>query len=193
MNNIAILASGSGTNTENIIKYFSTRKTVRVALVLSNRREAYVLKRAAEHHVKSFFFDREEFYTTGSVLNRLRSEKIDFLVLAGFLWLVPEDILNEYEGRIINIHPALLPKHGGKGMYGEKVHRAVIENREKESGITIHYVNRFYDEGTIIFQAKCRVDKSDTPDTLAIKVHALEYEYYPKIIEEIILSLPEKS
>jgi len=193
MKNIAILASGSGTNTENIIKYFSTRKTVRVALVLSNRREAYVLKRAAEHHVKSFFFDREEFYTTGSVLNRLRSEKIDFLVLAGFLWLVPEDILNEYEGRIINIHPALLPKHGGKGMYGEKVHRAVIENREKESGITIHYVNRFYDEGTIIFQAKCRVDKSDTPDTLAIKVHALEYEYYPKIIEEIILSLPEKS
>jgi phosphoribosylglycinamide formyltransferase-1 len=191
MRNIAILASGSGTNAENIIKYFSTKKTARVTLVLSNRREAYVLKRAAEHDIKSIFFERDEFYCTGGILNRLMSEKIDFLVLAGFLWLVPEDILDEYEGRIINIHPALLPKYGGKGMYGEKVHRAVIENREKESGITIHYVNRFYDEGDIIFQATCRIDLSETPDSLATKVHALEYEYYPKIIEDIILKLPD--
>jgi phosphoribosylglycinamide formyltransferase-1 len=190
MKNIAILASGSGTNAENIIKYFSNKKSARVTLVLSNRREAYVLKRAAEHNVKSLFFERIEFYADGSVLDRLRSEKIDFLVLAGFLWLVPETILNEYEGRIINIHPALLPEYGGKGMYGERVHRAVIANRDKESGITIHYVNRHYDEGDIIFQAKCRVEPSDTPDTLASKVHLLEYEFYPKIIEDLIMKLP---
>jgi phosphoribosylglycinamide formyltransferase-1 len=150
MRNIAILASGSGTNAENIIEYFSNKKTARVTLVLSNRREAYVLKRAAEHNVKAIFFDRDEFYLNGSVLNQLRSDKIDFLVLAGFLWLVPEEILKEYEGRIINIHPALLPGYGGKGMFGDKVHKAVIENKEKESGITIHYVNRYYDEGDII-------------------------------------------
>jgi len=191
MSNIAILASGSGTNAENIIKYFSTRKSAQVRLVLSNRREAYVLKRAAQHNIKSVFFERNEFYSAGCVLGRLRSDNIDFLVLAGFLWLVPEEILIEFENRIINIHPALLPKYGGKGMYGEKVHRAVIENREKESGITIHYVNRFYDEGNIIFQAKCLVDPSDTPDSLASKVHALEYEYYPKIIEDLILKLPK--
>ena len=191
MRNIAILASGSGTNAENIIKYFSTKKIARVSLVLSNRREAYVLKRAAKHNIKSVYFERDEFYATGGVLTRLRAEKIDLLVLAGFLWLVPEDILNEYEKRIVNIHPALLPKYGGKGMYGNKVHATVIENREKESGITIHYVNRYYDEGDIIFQTKCRVDPSDTPDSLASRVHALEYEYFPKIIEDLILKLPE--
>jgi phosphoribosylglycinamide formyltransferase-1 len=191
MRNIAILASGSGTNAENIIEYFSNKKTAKVTLVLSNRREAYVLKRAAEHNVKAIFFDRDEFYFNGSVLNQLRSDKIDFLVLAGFLWLVPEEILKEYEGRIINIHPALLPGYGGKGMFGDKVHKAVIENREKESGITIHYVNRYYDEGDIIFQAKCQVEPDDTPDSLASKVHKLEYEFFPKIIEDLILKLPD--
>jgi phosphoribosylglycinamide formyltransferase-1 len=191
MRNIAILASGSGTNAENIIEYFSNKKTARVTLVLSNRREAYVLRRAAEHNVKAIFFDRDEFYSNGSVLDNLRSDKIDFLVLAGFLWLVPEEILREYEGRIINIHPALLPGYGGKGMFGDKVHKAVIENREKESGITIHYVNRYYDEGDIIFQAKCRVESDDTPNSLALKVHKLEYEFFPKIIEDLILRLPD--
>ena len=189
MKNIAIFASGSGTNAESIIKYFSNKKSAKVSLVLSNRREAFVLKRAAAHNVKTVFFERTEFYNSDKVLNYLLSGKIDFVVLAGFLWLVPDNILGRYEGRIINIHPALLPAHGGKGMYGEKVHRSVIESREPESGITIHYVNQKYDEGDIIFQARCKVDPSDTPDSLAKKVHALEYEYFPKAIEDLILKL----
>jgi phosphoribosylglycinamide formyltransferase-1 len=189
MNNIAIFASGSGTNAENIIKYFSNKKSAKVRLVLSNRREAFVLKRAAAHNVKTVFFERAEFYHSDKILDYLISENIDFVVLAGFLWLVPDNILRRYEGRIINIHPALLPAHGGKGMYGEKVHRSVIESGEPESGITIHFVNQKYDEGDIIFQARCKVDTSDTVDSLAIKVHALEYEYFPKVIEDLILKL----
>jgi phosphoribosylglycinamide formyltransferase-1 len=192
MRKIAIFASGSGTNAGNIIKYFSTRETAKVTLVLSNRREAYVLQRAATLKVKSVFFDREEFYGSRRVLDYLLEDGIDFIVLAGFLLLVPDNILDEYEGRIINIHPALLPAYGGKGMYGEKVHRAVIEKQDRESGITIHYVNRNYDEGNIIFQAKCRVDRSDTPETLASKVHALEYEHFPGVIEELVKNLPDK-
>lgn len=191
MRNIAILASGSGTNAENIIKYFSNRISARVTLVLSNRREAFVLKRAAAQNVKSLFFDRNDFYSSGKVLDLLLSDSIDFIVLAGFLWLVPEDILQEYEGRIINIHPALLPRFGGKGMFGDKVHEAVIESHEPESGITIHHVNNRYDDGNIIFQARCKIEVSDTPESLAAKVHALEYEFYPKIIEEQIISLPQ--
>jgi len=189
MNNIAIFASGSGTNAENIIKYFSNKKSAKVRLVLSNRREAFVLKRAAAHNVKTVFFERAEFYHSDKILDYLISENIDFVVLAGFLWLVPGNILEKYEGKIINIHPALLPAHGGKGMYGEKVHRSVIESREHESGITIHYVNKKYDDGDIIFQARCKVDPSDTPESLASKVHALEYEYFPRIIEDLILKL----
>jgi len=191
MRKIAILASGSGTNAENIIKYFSTRNVAKVTLVLSNKREAYVFQRAAKLKIKSVFFDRDEFYTGRKVLDYLLESDIDFIVLAGFLWLVPVNILDEYAGRVINIHPALLPGYGGKGMYGEKVHAAVIANHEKESGISIHYVNRNYDEGDIIFQARCKVDISDTPETLASKVHALEYEYFPKVIEEVISKLPE--
>jgi phosphoribosylglycinamide formyltransferase 1 len=186
MRNIAIFASGSGTNAENIIKYFSTRNTAKVALILSNKREALVLRRAADLEVKSVFFDREEFYTSSKVLSYLKGNKIDFIVLAGFLWLVPSDILNEFEGRIINIHPALLPKYGGKGMYGERVHQAVIENQDIESGITIHYVNPEYDEGNIIFQAKCKIDRSDNASSLASKIHRLEYEHFPRIIEQLI-------
>jgi len=191
MRNIAILASGSGTNAENIIKYFSNRISARVTLVLSNRREAFVLKRAAAQNLKSLFFDRNDFYSSGKVLDLLLADSIDFIVLAGFLWLVPEDILQKYEGRIINIHPALLPRFGGKGMFGDKVHEAVIESHEPESGITIHHVNNRYDDGNIIFQARCKIEASDTPESLAAKVHALEYEFYPKIIEELIISLPE--
>jgi len=193
MRNIAIMASGSGTNAENIIKYFSNKKSAKVALVLSNRREAYVIKRAAEHNVKSIFFDRNDLYASEKVLNDLIIHDIDFIVLAGFLWLIPENILNRFGNRIVNIHPALLPDYGGKGMYGDIVHKAVIENHESESGITIHYVNRFYDEGDIIFQAKCKVKASDTPDSLATRVHSLEYEYYPKIIETLINKLPDNT
>jgi len=189
MRNIAIFASGSGTNAENIIKYFSNRKTAKVTLVLSNRREAFVLKRAAENNVKSVFFDRNEFYNSGIVLYTLISNDIDFIVLAGFLWLVPDDILTHYNGRIINIHPALLPKYGGRGFYGEKVHKAVISNHETESGITIHHVNKFYDKGDIIFQAKCKVEPSDTPESLAARIHRLEYEHFPRIIEKMISEL----
>lgn len=193
MKKIAIFASGSGTNAENIINYFSNKKSAKVTLILSNRREAYVLKRAAEHNIKSIFFDYNEFNASDKVLDDLLKNDIDFLVLAGFLWLVPEKILNLYAGRIINIHPALLPSYGGKGMYGEKVHQAVIDNHESESGISIHYVNKFYDEGDIIFQARCKVEPSDTPDTLAARIHELEYKYFPKVIEDLIRRLPYKA
>ena len=190
MKYIAIFASGSGSNAENIIKYFSTGKTGKVVLVLSDRREAYVLKRAAKLGVESIFFERSDFYSSGLLLNTLHDHKIDLIVLAGFLLLVPGNIIDSYEGRIINIHPALLPKYGGKGMYGEKVHEAVIANNEKESGITIHHVNRNYDEGDIIFQAKCEVFHDDTPETLAARVHALEYRHFPIVIEELIKNIP---
>jgi phosphoribosylglycinamide formyltransferase-1 len=193
MKNIAIFASGSGTNAENIITYFSTRNTAKVALVMSNRRDSFVLERAAKHNIRSVFFDRKEFYITGKVLRYLLLYKIDFIVLAGFLWLVPENILEQYNDRIVNIHPALLPGYGGKGMYGENVHKAVIKNREKVSGISIHYVNESYDKGDIIIQVRCKVSASDTPDSLAIKIHNLEYQYYPKIIEDIVVKLPEFS
>jgi phosphoribosylglycinamide formyltransferase-1 len=191
MRNIAILASGSGTNAENIIKYFSNSNSVKVSLVLSNKRQALVLKRAEMLNIRTVFFERKEFYVTGKVLRYLALYKIDFIILAGFLWLVPENIIEQYPGRIINIHPALLPLYGGKGMYGDSVHKAVIGNKDKESGITIHYVNKHYDEGDIIFQAKCKVDPSDTPSTLAERVHALEYAHYPEIIENLVLKLPD--
>jgi phosphoribosylglycinamide formyltransferase-1 len=188
MRKIAIFASGSGTNAENIIKYFSNKNTAKVALILSNKQEAYVLKRAAMHNIPSFFFDRKDFYESEKVPDLLRSYDIDFIVLAGFLWLVPSNILSSYERRIVNIHPALLPKYGGKGMYGDAVHRAVIASSDRESGITIHYVNQVYDSGDIIFQAKCEITPGESADSLAGKVHALEYLHFPAIIEELILS-----
>lgn len=191
MRNIAIFASGTGTNAENIIEYFSTKNNAKVTLVLSNKRHAMVLKRAQNHNVKTIFFERDDFYVSGKVLNSLLLHKIDFIVLAGFLWLVPESIIERYQRRIINIHPALLPGYGGKGMYGEAVHRAVIENRETESGITIHYVNKHYDEGDVIFQTRCKVDPSDTHSTLAEKIHVLEYQHFPVVIEEIVSKLPD--
>jgi phosphoribosylglycinamide formyltransferase-1 len=190
MRNIAIFASGSGTNAENIICYFSTRNTAKVELVLSNKRDSFVLERAAKHNIRSVFFDREEFYKTDNILNLLLQNKIDLIVLAGFLWLVPENILSVFANRIINIHPALLPKYGGKGMYGHKVHCAVIDGGEKESGISIHYVNEKYDQGDIIFQARCEINPQDTPETLAKKIHSLEYQYFPEIIEDLIIKLP---
>jgi phosphoribosylglycinamide formyltransferase-1 len=190
MRNIAIFASGSGTNAENIIKYFSNSKFAKVSLVLSNRHDAYVLKRAESFNVNTVFFDRKELYEEEKVLKLLTEHRIYFIVLAGFLWLIPDNILNIYEKRIINIHPALLPGYGGKGMYGERVHKAVIANNETESGITIHYVNKFYDEGDIIFQARCRVEPGDTPETLADRVHSLEYKHFPAVIEGLLSQLP---
>jgi phosphoribosylglycinamide formyltransferase-1 len=191
MRNIAILASGSGTNAENIINYFSNRNSAKVSLVLSNNRQAMVLKRAEAHNIRTVFFERKEFYVTGKVLRYLTLYKIDFIVLAGFLWLVPESIIDKFPGRIINIHPALLPAYGGKGMYGEAVHKAVIGNHDKKSGITVHYVNKLYDNGDIIFQEKCTVDASDTPESLAEKVHTLEYAHFPKVIEDLVVKLPD--
>jgi phosphoribosylglycinamide formyltransferase 1 len=191
MRNIAILASGNGTNAENIIKYFSNRNTAKVCLVLSNKRQAQVLKRAEANGIRTVFFEHKEFYVTGKVIRYLVLYKIDFIVLAGFLWLVPENIIEQYAGRIINIHPALLPSYGGKGMYGEAVHKAVIDNREAHSGITIHYVNKHYDKGDIIFQSKVDVESTDTPELLAGKVHALEYLHYPKVIEDLVIKLPD--
>jgi phosphoribosylglycinamide formyltransferase 1 len=193
MRNIAIFASGSGSNAENVIQYFSTGNTAKVSLVLSNKRQALVLKRAEALNIRTVFFEYKEFYVTGKVLRYLALYKIDFIVLAGFLWLVPESILDQYPGRIINIHPALLPKYGGKGMYGEAVHNAVIGNHDAESGITVHYVNKFYDKGDIIFQKRCKVDPSDTAESLSVKVHALEYANYPKIIEDLVVKLPDFS
>ncbi|HVN56845.1 MAG TPA: phosphoribosylglycinamide formyltransferase [Bacteroidales bacterium] len=190
MKNIAIFASGSGSNAENIIKYFSNRNSAKVTLVLSNKRDAFVFERAAKLDVPAIFFDRTRFYAEGEVLALLLKNKIDFIVLAGFLLLVPGDIIEAYHGKIVNIHPALLPSYGGKGMYGEKVHEAVIRNKEPQSGITIHHVNGIYDNGDIIFQAKCQVMPDDTADSLAQRIHELEYRYFPEIIERTILSLP---
>jgi phosphoribosylglycinamide formyltransferase-1 len=190
MRNIAIFASGSGTNAENIIRYFSNKNSAKVTLVLSNKRQALVLKRAEALNIPSLFFDQNDFYVTGKVSDLLEKYGIDFIVLAGFLWLVPEKIIEKYHGKIINIHPALLPSYGGKGMYGEMVHKSVIANRDSESGITIHFVNNRYDEGDIIFQARCKVDPDDTPESLAQKVHALEYVHFPQVIEKLIIGMP---
>jgi phosphoribosylglycinamide formyltransferase 1 len=191
MKNIAIFASGSGTNAENIIKYFSNRNSAKVTLILSNKRDAFVLERAAKFGIPSVFFDRAQFYSSGFVSDHLKNNNIDFIVLAGFLWLVPAFILSSYPGRVLNIHPALLPSYGGKGMYGEKVHEAVISNGERESGITIHHVNEVYDDGDIIFQARCKVHRDDTADSLAHRIHELEYKYFPVVIERLILELPD--
>jgi phosphoribosylglycinamide formyltransferase 1 len=193
MRNIAIFASGSGTNAENIIRYFSNKNSAKVSFVLSNKRQALVLKRAEALNIPSAFFDHDDFYVTGQVSDWLESHDIDFIVLAGFLWLVPENLIEKYNGRIINIHPALLPAYGGKGMYGDVVHRSVIANHETESGITIHYVNKMYDDGDIIFQARCRIDPGETPESLARKVHTLEYMHFPRVIEELVLKLTDVS
>lgn len=189
MKNIAIFASGSGTNAENIARYFSNSETVKVAVVLSNNRRVGVHARVNGLGVPSFVFSRDEFTEGSKVLNKLAEYQIDLIVLAGFMNKISDALLNAYPGKIINIHPALLPKHGGKGMYGMYVHQAVVAAGEKESGITIHYINDRYDEGAIIFQATCPILPSDTAEEVAAKVHALEYAHYPRVIEEVIAAL----
>lgn len=186
MKNIALFASGNGTNVQQITEYFMDKKEVNVSCVIVNRKDIYVIERAKNLGLDCFYFNRKDFYQTDNVVNLLRERKIDYIILAGFLWLVPQNILADYDHRIINIHPALLPKYGGKGMYGHHVHQAIIEAKEKESGITIHYVNEKYDSGDIIFQAKCSITEEDNADTLAAKIHLLEKEYFPKVIEKVI-------
>ncbi|MFY0687823.1 MAG: phosphoribosylglycinamide formyltransferase [Cyclobacteriaceae bacterium] len=184
---LAILASGSGTNAENIVKYFSDSSQVKVRLIGANKSSAYVLERARKLGVSSFVFNKTDM-ESGEVLDRLSAEHIDYVILAGFLLKVSDNLLQKFPTQIINIHPALLPKFGGKGMYGDHVHAAVIAKQEKESGITIHLVNENYDEGKILFQAKCPVNHADTVESLASRIHKLEYEHFPKIIEDYILN-----
>ena len=187
MKKIAIFASGSCSNAENIIQYFAQKPQFCVKSVFCNVPDAYVLERAKKYRIPSFVFNREEFRNPDKVFRQLQEQEIDFIVLAGFLWLMPSFITAAWPNKIVNIHPALLPAYGGKGMYGHHVHEAVIAAGEKESGITIHYVNDHYDQGAIIFQAKCPVLPTDTPDDLAARVHELEYRYFPQIIAETIL------
>lgn len=183
---IVVFASGSGTNAENIIKYFQKQPDASVVAVFSNKRSAKVLKRAHDLNVKALYFDRDALYNSYDVLHILEDINPDLIVLAGFMWIFPTDILKRFPNRIINIHPALLPKYGGKGMYGMHVHEAIIQNKEKESGISIHYVNENYDEGEVIFQAKTEISEEDTPDTLAQKIHKLEYKHFPEILQQIL-------
>src|SRR5512133_362463 len=189
MKKIVIFASGAGSNAENIIRYFSNGKKAKVDLVLSNKPQALVMQRAANLHTDAFFFDRRQFYETGEVLAMLRRRGTDLIVLAGFLWLVPPEIIEAFKGRIVNIHPALLPEFGGRGMYGDRVHGAVLAAGREKSGITIHLVNEVYDSGDIIFQAECPVLLGDDVRSLAERVHALEYEHYPRVIAKLVEKL----
>lgn len=183
---IVIFASGTGTNAENIIRYFKKTSNTRVVAVFSNRRSAPVLRKAHNLKVKALHFDRDALYNSNEVLHVLEDLDPDLIVLAGFLWIFPSNILKAFPDKVINIHPALLPNYGGKGMYGNKVHEAVITNKDEESGISIHHVNDIYDEGEIIFQAKTPVSSDETPESLAEKIHKLEYEHFPKIIEQLL-------
>lgn len=180
------MASGSGTNAQKIIEYFKNNNSVKVDCLLSDKPSAYALERAKSLGIDTLVFDKNSFYTTDKIPELLEKRKIDLIVLAGFLLLVPKSMTEKF--RIINIHPALLPKYGGKNMYGMRVHTAVIENGEAFSGITIHHVNEKYDDGAIIFQATCPVFENDTPDSLAERIHQLEHQYYPRIIKEVLLS-----
>lgn len=187
--NIAIFASGNGTNAEKIIRHFRENENICVALVVSNRPEAKVLQRAASLGVPHYYVPRADWAEGQTVAELMQRCSIDFIVLAGFLARVPDALLQAYPQRIVNIHPALLPKFGGKGMYGDHVHQAVVAAGERETGITIHYINEHYDEGAIIRQFRCPVEPSDTPEQVAAKVHQLEYAHYPEVIRELVESL----
>ena len=181
---LAIFASGGGTNAEAIIEYLAEHPNIEVSTIYTNNADAYVLQRAKNHNIPSVVFTKKEFLES-AFKNQLVTENYDLIVLAGFMWLIPPAIVSAFNTKIINIHPALLPNYGGKGMYGHFVHEAVINNKEIESGITIHYVNEQYDEGSIILQAKCSVLATDSPDSLAEKIHILEHRHYPEVIEKI--------
>ncbi|MBL0314878.1 MAG: phosphoribosylglycinamide formyltransferase [Flavobacteriales bacterium] len=186
MKRIAILASGAGNNARNIINHFKGNNDVRIVLIASNKSDAGVLDIAKEHSIETCLLNHENFYSSDQFLQLLLSRNVNFIVLAGFLKKVPENLIKAFPHAIVNIHPALLPAYGGKGMYGHHVHEAVHDHREKESGITIHFVNEHYDEGQIIFQAKTVIETSDTPLDIERKVRALEMEYFPTVIEKIL-------
>lgn len=186
MNNIVVFASGSGSNAERIVTYFQEKASAKVSLILSNNTKAGVLQRAKKLEIPSVVFDRNAFYQSDVVLDLVKAQQPDLIVLAGFLWKFPQSLIDAYPNKIVNIHPSLLPKYGGKGMYGNFVHETVIANKETESGITIHYVNENYDEGAIIFQAKTTISSEDNPQTLAEKIHELEHKYFPEVIAKIL-------
>lgn len=185
---IAIFASGNGSNAENLIQYFKNSDFAEVVLVLTNNKNAGVISKATLLNVQVYEFTKNQLYTENDIYDALQFAKIDWIILAGFLLKFPETLLKHYPDKVVNIHPALLPKYGGKGMYGMHIHKAVVENKETETGITIHYVNENYDEGKIIFQAKAEVLNTDTPELIAEKIHILEQKYFPKVIEKLILT-----
>lgn len=185
MKNLALFASGGGSNAEAIINHFKNHKDINVSLIVSNKPEAYVLERAKKHGIPTLLCTKSEIQAS-SFLKKLQANKVDFIALAGFLLLIPEYLIAAYDNKIVNIHPSLLPKYGGKGMYGSRVHQAVFNNLEKTSGLTVHYVNGAYDEGNIIFQAETSLEVTDTPDRIAQKVLKLEHEHYGRVIEEVM-------
>ena len=185
MRRIAVFASGSGSNFENLYNHFLDSKTIKIDLILSENPNAFVLERAKKVGIDTWIFSMDQL-RSGEVGEELRTRGIDFIVLAGFIKLIPSSLISMFSQRIVNIHPALLPKYGGKGMYGKHVHRSVIAEGEIESGITIHLVNESYDEGDVIFQAKCVIDKNDTADDLAAKIHELEYKHFPAVVEKLV-------
>tara|TARA_B100000902_G_C27310459_1_gene918103 strand:+ start:2850 stop:3413 length:564 start_codon:yes stop_codon:yes gene_type:complete len=185
MNKIAIFASGSGSNAENIIKFFHKSKTVKIALLACNNPHAKVLIKTKKYNIETIIFNKKELLEN-RVINKLTEKKISFIVLAGFLLKIPVKIIKKFPNKIINIHPSLLPLYGGKGMYGMYVHKAIAEAKEIETGITIHYVNSIYDDGAIIFQAKCSLYKNIQPKDIQRKVHKLEIEFFPRILKKIL-------
>jgi len=186
MKRIAIFASGSGSNAEAIARYFADRTEAEVSLILTNNPEAGVIQRARRLHIPAVVFSKKMLYESERVVALLLNQQVDLVVLAGFMMLVPENLIRAFPQRIVNIHPALLPQYGGKGMYGHFVHEAVVAAGEAQSGITIHYVNEVYDEGEIIFQATCALLPTDTPDDVARKVQALEHEHYPRVVGQLV-------
>ena len=185
MKKIVLFASGSGSNAEKIVAHFNTKELAKAVGIFTNNSNAKVLERAKNLNISTQIFNRQEL-NEGKVLDKLKEIQPDLIVLAGFLWKFPEQIIKEYPNKIINIHPALLPNYGGKGMYGMNVHQAVLNNKEKETGITIHYVNEHYDEGGIIFQKAVNIEDCQTAEAIADKIHVLEHEYFPLIIEQLI-------
>ena len=184
--NIAIFASGEGSNAQSIIDYFRNSSEVKVVLIVTNNSKAGVVLKAKAEKTEVLNSDKKEYFASNLFLNELKSRNIDLIVLAGFLWMIPEPLIKTFHDKIINIHPALLPKFGGKGMYGTNVHRAVIHAKEIESGISIHYVNNKYDEGKIIAQFKCTLLENETPESLALKIKRMEHTFYPKVIEQLL-------
>ena len=184
--NIAIFASGAGSNAQQIITHFANSTSVKIGLIVCNKPGAGVLTIAANHNIPTLLIEKERFFKGNNYLPEMQQQHIDFIVLAGFLWKIPGALIKAFPKRMINIHPALLPAYGGKGMFGHFVHEAVITNKETESGITIHYVDELYDHGEIIFQGKCAVEANDTADNLAQKIHVLEHKYYPGVIESLL-------